>query len=153
MTRRATISITVGLSLLIALFSLPASAYAQHARRLRGDTGVVTLGVGQVLRTTVNGQDGNDTFRVRFAWRKYAAAGCNADGVCRHVVQSEGATTPVNVPANEAASFDVQGTGGNVRVSVFVAAGDVNGDFQIINTATGEVTSHNVVIWFVEGDF
>jgi hypothetical protein len=150
---RATTSITVGLSLLITLISFPRPAVGQHAHRLRGDTGVVTLGVGQVLRITVNGQDGNDTFRVRFAWTKYAAAGCNTDGVCRHVVQTQGATAPVNVGANEAASFDVQGTGGNVRVSVFVAAGDVNGDFQIINTATGEVTSHNVVIWFVEGDF
>ena len=114
--------------------------------------GSSTLGMSQVLRVTVNGRDGNDTFRVRFAWMKYMPAGCNTDGVCRHTLQSQGITAPVNVGANEAASYDVQGTGGGVRVNVFVAAGDVNGDAEIINTATGEVTSH-VVIWFVEGDF
>ncbi len=32
-----------------------------------------TLGMSQVLRVTVNGRDGNDTFRVRFAWMKIHA--------------------------------------------------------------------------------
>ena len=152
MKRRTTTSILLSLSLLVCLLSFPLPAHGQPGRRLRGDTGVLTLGLGQVLRVTVNGRDGNDTFRVRFAWMKYMPSGCNTDGVCRHTIQSQGVTAPVNIAANEASSYDVQGTGGGVRVSVFVAAGDVNGDAQIINTATGEVTSH-VVIWFVEGDF
>jgi hypothetical protein len=148
--KRPTMSLV--LCLLVSMVSFSSPAQGQQGRRFRGDTGVITLGMGQVLRVTVNGRDGNDTFRVRFAWRKYLPSGCNTDGVCRHTIQSQGVTTPVNIGANEAASYDVQGTGGGVRVSVFVAAGDVNGDAQIINTATGEVTSH-VVIWFVEGDF
>ena len=152
MKRRTATSLLLSTSLLVCLLGLPLPAQGQQGRRLRGDTGVITLGVGQVLRLTVNGRDGNDAFRVRFAWMKYMPAGCNTDGVCRHTIQSQGVTAPVNFGANQAASYDVQGTGDGVRVSVFVAAGDVNGDAQIINTATGEVTSH-VVIWFVEGDF
>jgi hypothetical protein len=143
----------VGFSLLVAITSFPLKVQAQAARKLRGDTGIITLGTGQVLRITVNGKDGNDTFRVRFAWRKYMPAACNNEGVCRHTLQSQGITAPVNVGANEAASYDVQGTGGGVALTVFVAAGDVNGDAEIINSATGEVTSSQVVIWFVEGDF
>ena len=149
--KRRTMPLLLSLSL-VSLMCFPLPIQAQPGRRLRGDTGVITLGMGQVLRITVNGRDGNDTFRVRFAWRKYMPSGCNTDGVCRHTVQSQGVTASVNIGTNEAASYDVQGTGGGVGVSVFVAAGDVNGDAQIINTATGEVTSH-VVIWFVEGDF
>ena len=152
MKHRMAIPLLLSLSLLVSLMCFPLPAQGQQGRRSRGDTGVITLGMSQVLRVTVNGRDGNDTFRVRFAWMKYMPAGCNTDGVCRHTLQSQGITAPVNVGANEAASYDVQGTGGGVRVNVFVAAGDVNGDGQIINAATGEITSH-VVIWFVEGDF
>jgi len=76
---------------------------------------------------------------------------CNTDGVCRQTIQSQGATTPVPVSQNEAASFDVQGTGGGVRVNVFVAAGDVTGDALILNSATGEVVSH-VIMANTEGD-
>jgi hypothetical protein len=60
-------------------------------------------------------------------------------------------TAPVNLAPNEAASFEVQGNGNGVRVEVRVAAGDVNGDAEIINTATGEVTSH-VIMANTEGD-
>jgi len=76
-------------------------------------------------------------------------AGCNTEGVCRHTVQSHGVTASVNFGSNEAASFDVQGTGGGVRVEV-LADFNTNGavdssDAMIINAATGEVT--HVIVW------
>src|SRR2546425_13226771 len=118
MKRQSTLSIAIALSLFISIVSFPLTAQAQQPpKRFRGDTGVITLGMGQVLRVTVNGRDGNDNFRVRFAWMKYMPSGCNTDGVCRHTLQSQGVTAPVNVGANEAASYDVQATGGGVRVS------------------------------------
>ena len=154
MKRQSILTIAMALGLFMSFVSFPLTAQAQQPpKRFRGDTGVITLGMGQVLRITIASEGFEDTiFAVRFAWMKYMPTGCNADGVCRHMIQSQGVTAPVNFGANQAASDDVQGTGDGVRVSVFVAAGDVNGDAQIINTATGEVTSH-VVIWFVEGDF
>lgn len=152
MNHRITLSITMAICLLASMLCLPGSARAQQSRKLRADTGVVTLGTNQVLRITVNGQSGNDTILVQFAWTKYAPAGCNNDGVCRHTVQSQGVTTPVTINGAEAASFDMQGTGGDVRLSVRVKGTGVNGDEQLINTVTGE-THSNVVIWFVEGDF
>ena len=39
-----------------------------------------------------------------------------------------------------------------IRVQVFVAAGDVNGDAEISDTATGAVTGH-VIMANTEGDF
>ena len=152
MKRKTKWSLLITFSLLASLVSLPVPARAQQGRRFQRDSGIVTLGMGQVLRITVNGQSGNDLIRVRFAWTKYMLSGCNPDGVCRHVVQSQGTTAPVNVGANEGASFDIQGFGGGVRVGVFVAGGDVNGDALIINTATGEVVSH-IIMANTEGDF
>ena len=153
MKRQSKLSISLALSLFISIVSCPLTAQGQQPlKRFRGDTGVVYIGGSQVLRVTVNGLGGNDTIRARFAWMKYMPAGCNTDGVCRHVIQSEGATAPVNVAPNQAASFDVQGTGNGVRVEVRVSTGDVIGDACIINSATGEVTSH-VILANTEGDF
>jgi hypothetical protein len=154
MKRKAIGSLLLSSIFLVSMSVLPARSHAQPRARFRADTGVVTLGLGQVLRITISSEgfeDGNPV-RVRFAWMKYMLASCNTEGVCRHTIQSQGVTAPVNVPPNEAASFDVQGTGGGVRVGVFVATGDVTGDAVIINTATGEVVSH-VIMANTEGDF
>ena len=148
MKRQSTLSLVIAVSLLISIVSLPSRTQAQQStKRFRGDTGVMTLGIAQVLRITVNGNAGADMIRVRFAWMKYMPAGCNTEGVCRHVVQSEGVTAPVNVGPNQAASFEVQGTGNGVRVEV---RGDFNADGivsaqDIINSATGEVTNHVIM--------
>ena len=80
------------------------------------------------------------------------AGGCNTDGVCRHVVQSEGVTAPANVAPNQAGSFEVPGTGAGVRVVVRANTPNVRAVSQIINTATGEVTAH-VIMANTEGDF
>jgi len=154
MKRHATLSLLLALSLFVSLISFPRSGQAQQPRRFRANTGVITLGMGQVLRITISseGFELKDTARVRFAWMKYMPAGCNTEEVCRHTIQSQGVTAPVSVGPNEAASFDVQGTGGGVRVGIIVAAGDVNGDALIINSATGEVVSH-VIMANTEGDF
>jgi hypothetical protein len=151
MKYQSRVSIVLALSLFISMLSFPLKAQGQpRPNRFRGDTGVIMLGMGQKLVVYIGGS--RDAVSVRFAWMRYMPAGCNSDGVCRHTVQTEGVTAPVSVGANQAASFDVQGTGGGVRVSVFVAAGDVTGDAEIINSATGEVTSH-VIMANTEGDF
>jgi len=153
MKRKSMFSVVLAFSLLVTMISFPLTVQGQQGHRFRSDTGVITLGIGQVLRITLSSEAFEDNIiKVRFAWMKYMPSGCNPEGVCRHTIQSQGVTAPVNVGPNEAASFDVQGTGGNVRVSVFVAAGDVTGDAVIINSATGEVVSH-VIMANTEGDF
>lgn len=139
----------LGLALLISLATFAPTSRAQQRRRFRADSGVVTLGMGQILRITISSEGFEDGFRARFNWAKYMPAGCNPEGVCRHTVQSRGATALVNVARGEAASFDMQGTGGGVRVEVLA---DYNGngivdaaDLMIINTATGETVSHVIM--------
>jgi hypothetical protein len=146
-------SIGISLILFASIISLPSQTHAQQPRdHFRADTGVLTLGTGQTLVVWIHGGALKDATRVRFAWQRFMPGGCNNDGVCRHVVQSQGITTPVNLGPNEAASFEIQGNGNGVRVEVRVAAGDVNGDAEIIDTATGAVTSH-VIMANTEGDF
>jgi hypothetical protein len=151
MRSKSVLSCVIALTLFVSTLSLPLKVQGQHGPdRFRGDTGVITLGMGQVLRITVNGKDGNDTFGVRFAWTRYMPAGCNTEGVCRHTIQSQGATAPVNAGGGEAASFEMQGTGSGVRV-VVLAFGDVAGD-GTINAADGAVVAH-VIMANTEGDF
>jgi len=152
MKRRRVFSIVLALILFTSILILPATGRAEQPRdRFRGETGVITLGVGQKVVVWIHGGALKGPTRVRFAWQRYMATGCNSDGVCQQIVQSQGTTAPVNLAPNEAASFEVQGNGNGVRVEVRVAAGDVNGDAEIINTATGEVTSH-VIMANTEGD-
>ena len=149
MKNQSRVSIVLALSLFMSMLSFPSSTQAQpRPNRLRADTGVIPLGMGQVLRITVNGADGADAIRVHFAWMKYMAAGCSNEGVCRHTVDSQGATVPVILASNEAASFEVQGTGNGVRVMIRVdvanmrdAAG-VRASGDIINSVTGAVVCH-----------
>ena len=154
MNYRTRVLIAVTLIILLSVATLAPTISAQQRHRFRADTGLVTLGMGQVLRITLSSEAFEDAnvIRPRFVWMRYGPMNCNTEGVCRQMVQSQGTTTPVNVSQNEAASFDMQGTGGGVRVAVFVATGDVNGDALIINSATGEVVSH-VIMANTEGDF
>src|SRR5882724_10077503 len=144
MKRQSRLSLVMVLTLFVSMLCLPFQVQGQQPpNRFRSDTGVITLGIGQKLVVYIGGS--RDAVRVRFAWMRYMPAGCYNDGVCRHVIQSEGATAPVNLGPNQAASFEVQGTGGGVRIEVRVATGDVTGDECIINSATGEVTSHVIM--------
>src|SRR2546422_2257006 len=113
MTRKMIFSLTLTLSLLLSLVSLPATAQAAPPpQRFRFDSGVVNLGVGEVLRITVNGTSGNDTISVRLRWMQYGAQGCSGmPPVCRHMVVSQG-TTPVEaLDPDDALSFEINGTG------------------------------------------
>src|SRR5882762_6248641 len=101
MKRKMTFSLTLTLSLLLSLVSLPATAQAAPPQRFRADSGVVTPAVGQVLRITIspstipNGTAGIGDIRVRIRWMQYMAQGCSGmPPVCHHMVVSQG-TTPL----------------------------------------------------------
>jgi hypothetical protein len=158
MSYRTRVLIAITLIVLFSVATLAPTISAQQRHRFRANTGVVTLAMGQVLRITIasEGFESENIIRPRFAWMRYGPMNCNSQGVCRQMVQSQGTTAPVNINQSEAASFDMQGTGGGVRVEVFAdynADGIVDAaDLMIINTATGEVVSH-VIMANTEGDF
>ena len=150
MSYRTRVSIAVTLIILLSFLTLAPTISAQQHHRFRAGTGVVTLGMGQVLRITLSSEAFEDAaiVRPRFVWVRYGPMNCNTEGVCRQTVQSQGATTPVIINQVESASFDMQGPG-SVRVEVFA---DYNGngivdaaDCLIINTATGETVSHVIM--------
>ena len=138
MKRKMTLSLALTLSMLLSLVGFAPTAQGQPAQRFRFDTGVVTPSMGQVLRLTVDGMGGADRIAVRFAWRKYMPAGCNSEGVCRHMVVSQGTTMPETL-GGDALSFDVQGTGNGVRVVAESNSPNVQVTVQLIDTATGKV--------------
>ncbi len=121
MKRKMTFSLTLMLTLLLSLVSLPSTAQAAP-QRFRADSGVVALGATQILRITVAGGDGNDS-RVRFRWMQYMAQGCSGiPPVCRHMVVSQGVTPVETLGPDDALSLELSGTGiggtGAVRVIV-----------------------------------
>ena len=83
MKRKMTFSLTLTLSLLLSLVSLPATAQAAP-QRFKADLGVISLVATQTLRVTVAGTDGNDTIRVRLRWMHYMEQSCSGSpAVCR----------------------------------------------------------------------
>jgi hypothetical protein len=142
MKRRMTLSLVLTLSVLLSLVSLPSTAQGAPPQRFRFATGVVTPGAGQRLRVTVVGEGASDTIGVRFVWTQYMAAGCSGmPPVCRHTVDSQGATPLVTLNgADEALSFDVQGTGNGVRVVTEINSRDVHVNAFIIDSGTEQIT-------------
>ncbi len=147
MKHRITLSIALVLS--IALLSLMSSDSTVKAERLRtysADTGVVTLGPGQILRITVAPQAGRptDSFSLNFVKIEYDPSTCNDDGVCIHTVTSRTTTDPVRLMPGESASIDITPTPNSsaVRSVVTVDSPDVQVNAFIIDIDTGAIVSH-----------
>jgi hypothetical protein len=156
MKRKMTFSLTLTLSLLLSLVSLPATAQAAPPPRFRADSGVVTLGMGQVLRITVNGGSGNDTISVRLRWMQYAPEGCSGmPPVCRHMVVSQGTTPVETLDPDDALSFDINGTGvqgsGAVRVVVESNSPKTRVLGIVFDTSTQRIVTQ-VIMANTEGD-
>ena len=139
MKRKMTFSLTLTLSLLLSLVSLPATAQAAPPQRFSARSGVVTPGMGQLLRFTITATDANG-IRVRIRWMQYSAQGCSGmPPVCRHMVVSQGATPVETLGPDDALSFDVQGTGAGVQIVAESNSRNARVAFQIIDTTTGRV--------------
>ena len=153
MTRKMTFSLTLTLSLLLSLVSLPATAQAAPPQRFKFDSGVVSPGMGQVLRITFNGTSGDDTIRVRIRWMQYMAQSCSGmPPVCRHMVVSQGTTPPETLGPGEALSFDVQGIGAGVRVVVESNSPNARVLGVVFDTSTQRIVTQ-VIMANTEGDF
>jgi hypothetical protein len=137
MKRQTTISLILGMSMLLSLLSLPSTTSAQAGRRPVADTGVVSLGPNQVLRVTGdwNG-DGSDT--IQFRQLSYATVGCS-DGVCKHMVASQSTSAPVMLMPGEAASLELLSYGWGVRAVVYSEHPNVHVNATIVDTTTGNI--------------
>ena len=150
---KRSIALAVALAVSVILLSLASSDSTVHAQ-LRGklfhwDTGVVALGPNQVLRLTGDWNGDGDT-TVGFREIKYAQGACNG-AVCKLVIISSTTSGPHTVAAGEAIALDLVATTYG-RGIVTSNRRDVQVTASIINTLTGETTSH-IIMANTEGDF
>jgi hypothetical protein len=145
MKRKSTLTLVLAL-LPLLVFAPTARGRQQGGQKAAFDTGVVTLGPGQVLRITVNGQGGNDTVTVGFRRMTYSQGTCDG-GVCVTVLDDEARLSLVTLPPGGAASFDIPDTAYGVRGVVLSGSQNVRVTAQIIDTDTGDV----IAIWVPQG--
>lgn len=149
---KRSIALIVALAVSVILLSLASSdsvTQAQQRRLFQWDTGVVSLGPNQVLRITGDWNGDGDT-TVGFREIKYGQGSCTGN-VCKLI--SIGTTTsgPHKVAAGEAISLELVATTYG-RGIVTSNRRDVRVTASIINTVTGDTTSH-IIMANTEGDF
>lgn len=147
-----TVTFAVALALSVILLSLASSdsvTQAQQRRLFQWDTGVVSLGPNQVLRITGDWNGDGDT-TVGFREIKYGQGACSG-AVCKLVILSTTTSGPHNVPAGEGISLNLVATTYG-RGIVTSDRRDARVTASIINTTTGETTSH-IIMANTEGDF
>ena len=143
-----TVALAVALAVSVILPSLVSSDSATQAQQRR-DTAVVSLGPNQVLRITGDWNGDGDT-TVGFREIKYGQGACNGT-VCKLITISTTTSGPHTLAAGEAISLElVATTYGRGIVTSNRRDGRVTA--SIINTLTGETTSH-IIMANTEGDF
>jgi hypothetical protein len=162
MKRRIILSIAMVASIASAtLFSYDSTAQAQQIRRFTFDTGVITLGPHQALRVGLLGDtNGDGTFggadfiTARFRRMEYV----EQDNI--YIIGAQSITPPVGLGNGEAAIFNVtDGSSNTILIARGVASGvlvgpnrnDVKATAMIVNTLTGETTSH-IIVANTDGD-
>ena len=148
-----TVALAVALAVSVILLSLASSDSAtqaqQRGRLFQWDTGVVSLGPNQVLRLSGDWNGDGDT-TVGFREIKYGQGACTGS-VCKLITLGTTTSGPHNVAAGEAISLDLVATTYG-RGIVTSNRRDVQVTASIINTTTGETTSH-IIMANTEGDF
>ena len=154
MKRKITLTMALVLGgLLVSLTSSDSTARAQQQPKFSADTGIVTLGPNQVLRVTAAAVvDGADFLAVRFRRIQYGPGACVGE-VCKLASVTDLIIDPLTLMPGEAASMNLSQDGfKGVRIMVQSNRRTVRATATIINTITGETTSH-IIMANTEGDF
>ena len=158
MKTRIPLSIAFVLSIVtLPLMSSDSTAQAQQQRgtRFMADTGMVTLGPNQVLRMTVTTSVDPDIDRptiVGIGEIDYVQTNCTA-GTCKHAPVNPNPVFERYDVIVDVISKDIPQKPGSsgVRGIVFSNSRNVRVTAAIINTVTGETTSH-IIVANTEGD-
>src|SRR6185369_2151200 len=150
MKRSIALAVALGVSVtLLLLASSDSATHAQQRNLFQWDTGVVSLGPNQVLRITGDWNGDGDT-TVGFREIKYGQAACMGN-VCKLITVSTTTSGPHKFAAGEAISLELVATTYG-RGIVTSNRRDMRVTASIINTTTGETTSH-IIMANTEGDF
>ena len=148
-TVASAITLAVSVSLLLLVSSGSPTQAQLRGKLFHWDTGVVVLGPNQVLRIVGDWNGDGDT-TVGFREIRYGQGACNGP-VCKLVIIGTTTSGPHNVSAGEAISLELVATTYG-RGIVTSNRRDVQVTASIINTTTGETTSH-IIMANTEGDF
>ena len=160
MKRKLTLSIALALGIVVLL--LTSSGWpvgAEPPQRFVFDTGLVKVGAGQTLIVfvavgDVNGDGSVDAADFVFRRFEYMPGPCTADGVCRLAIESQTVSDPTRLLPGQAASIVVDPsdpTGNTVRAVVVSNKRSARVTASIIDTVTGETTSH-IIVANTDGD-
>jgi hypothetical protein len=156
MKQRVAVSIALALSaVFVSLMSSDSTAQAQQRQRFRADTGMITLGTNQVLRLTVTtlfDPDNHGPTIIGIGHIDYVQTNCTA-GTCKHAPVDPNPVFERYDIIVDVISKDIPlkpGSSG-VRGIVFSLSRNVRVTAAIINTVTGETTSH-IIIANTDGD-
>ena len=137
MKRKMTLSLMLGVSMLLSLTGFAATAQGRTRRMPIADTGVVTLGPNQILRVTAD-WDGDGAASVQFRQATYMPTGCSG-GVCKHIVASPEYFSAVTLMPGEAASIDILSNSFGVRAVVSSDNPNVRVNAVIVDATTGNI--------------
>jgi hypothetical protein len=149
MKHRIALSFVLNLSMLLTVLSAaPAVKAQQDGKRLIADTGVITLGLNQVLRLSAQTGDGLilGNLYVRFRQVEYSQGACIGT-VCKHVIASQSISPPIALGPGEAASIDITNNAFGVRGMVLSNSQDVRVTATVVDTVTGKI----IAIWVPQG--
>ena len=122
---------------LLMLFAGPHSvAEAQSVQRRVADTGIVTLGPGQLLRVTVASASQDDV-RVRVRRLRYLQGACR-QGACTLAAVEQATGDPITVIPGRGFSIDI-GTSENLRAIVTSDSPDVRIKVYVMDATTGQI--------------
>src|SRR5258708_17749661 len=94
MKSRIFVALAVGIVLSLASFTATAQKDAPLRKSVMADTGIVSLGQGQVLRVTLDWGDGSAEAVVRFRRIEYSQGICNG-GLCPLALSSQTTSAPL----------------------------------------------------------
>jgi hypothetical protein len=134
-TRRRTLALAA--TWLFTLAGGAPPAHAQAAAKPVADTGVVSLGPGQLLRITVVSGATADA-SVRFRRIEYFQGGCNAS-VCTLTAGPQAAPDAVTVRPGEGATLDIRGGPAGVRGIVTSESRGLRVTIQVVDAQTNQI--------------
>jgi hypothetical protein len=150
MKRSITLTVALAVSTMLLLLASSDSVSQTQQRKLyQWDTGVVSLGPNQVLRIVGDWNGDGDT-TVGFREIKYGQGACNG-AVCKLMMTSTTTSGPHTLAPGEAISLELVATTYG-RGTLTSNRRDLRVTASIINTTTGETTSH-IIMANTEGDF
>lgn len=150
MKRSIALAVALAVSaILLSLVSSDSVSQAQQRKLFQWDTGVVALGPNQVLRLVGDWNGDGDT-TVGFREIKYGPGACNGT-VCKLITLSTATSGPHTLASGEAIALDLVATTYG-RGIITSNRRDARVTASIINTTTGETTSH-IIMANTEGDF